>query len=203
MSKNVSKQNTMKSARAKQSVAKLNRANEYRRYGGVLGYLMKNYTGVRAFVQEKLLSQKLPADVFLGELSAKFPSIPKEHFPSKKAINDFKKKLISIGETPEGKKEQSLAIVEESKALDALDGLNFFAERVNLYRKARENLDNSDLIVEVGKRVMEQSKMPPKWLFGALQDQRSAITMSDKELTEMYKLAVAHGLAQPLPEEGK
>ena len=70
------------------------KARIYRRWGGIMPFLMRTVTGVREFVEVELVKNNMPAQQFLDKLNEKFPDIPKEHMPKLTSIKMFRKKII-------------------------------------------------------------------------------------------------------------
>jgi len=176
---------------------KLDKANYYRKWGGLIPYLMKNVDGVRDLVYEELSKKKVPAEEFIKVLVDKFPDLSSEKIPSKSAVIEFKKKINQ----EEDAKSMALALKDEFKILKVLDDFNLFEERMKIYK---ESVNTVNSLKETIDRIMvfwAKGPVPPRALFDAYSQLDATLQSQTKFISEIDDLAIRFGLMPPKQEK--
>ncbi len=172
------------SGRENQALSKLEKATKYRKFGGVIPFLMKEVNGYREFVRETLIDKDTSPEDFMKEMNERFPDIDKEVAPSVYAVRDFKRKLKKY-DRGENEKQMAIKMKDEFEILRVMGEFNFFEERMYLYEKALQGLQG---IIDLMKRTQN---LPSEGLWKALRE-------CSEHLAELDKLSVRFGM-MPAP----
>lgn len=190
---------TMSEEELKQRKESLARANQFKPWGGIISYMMKNLTGMRQFVHDELIVNKVPAEAFLERLLVKYPTLTADQIPSLEAVRVFKRKLDKMDDQS-WRKMTFTALKDEFRILTALTDINFFQE-------VRTEMDKCDyaLVVaeqELRKAVEFAEKLPvtPPQLWTALDNYLKAIAERHKYVEALDALCIRFGLMPPHEE---
>ena len=175
------------------SFKSLDKANHYRKWGGLISYLMKEVEGVRDLVNEELVRKRIPAQEFINILKMKFPDLADEKIPNADTVNSFKKKL---GEDKDSKT-MAIALKDEFKILRALNDFNLFEERMELYKKSNEVVLKARRALEKSLELMDKTGIPSSVVFESIGKLDSVLLSNSKHLTELDELAVRFGMMPP------
>lgn len=191
------------------------RANRYKKYGGIIPFLCKEYDGVREFVYNELVRDKLPPIIFIQDLEKNFPSIPKEHLPKENAVREYITKTLTKVEKKNGfSKQTAIALSEEVEALKCIEGFSIIKKRKLLIDKIDKMMEQTQIVIDqimqlngFGKKdkKSKKSEVPivPNYemLWRAFEMMSSLLDREGNHLMEMDKLMVRMGLMPEMPKD--
>jgi len=174
----------------------LDKAHKYRKYGGVLSYLMKEKEGFRAFIYEELFVKKMPSADFLIKMKEKFPDLAPDEYPSYVTVNAFKKKLANMDETQENRP-TALAMKDELRIMAVMNDVNFFEEEMEMYVDAKNVVQNARDFLQKAFDVSKNMAMPPDLVWTAIKNYQTALENLSLRLSKLDDLSVRFGLMPP------
>lgn len=177
---------------------RLDKAHQFRKWGGLMPYLMNTVSGFRAFVVENLIETNMPAQKFISKMVDKFPDISLDLIPSRRAVDDFKNKLKQSREDDLALPPNlSVKLKDELEAAKWLQDFNFFRERVLQIDRTDKMFYVAGSALRAGMTILRKTKIPPDFLFKALASYAEALNTRSKMLDELDDLCVRFGFMPP------
>lgn len=172
----------------------LDKSHQYKRYGGLIPYLMKNVPGFRAFIYDQIFVKCNPLQDTYDELLAQFPQIPPEQIPALSTIRKFRAKMNDL-EEENGNKITVFAMKDEARNMKAFGTLNLVEEEMEMYQKSKDVIEKVEqLMIKAFEQVQNMSLMPD-YFWRAVENYQKQLEYQGRRLDKLDDLAIRYGFA--------
>lgn len=175
------------------------RAREWIAEGGIIKHWINKVPGFRDFFYEELFKKCIPASIIVQRMREKWPKEPEENFPSERTIHNFRSKVRKGKANYE--EVAGLAMRNEIKIIEAMDGMNYFEERKDIYDKICQEVEIAEKAVAHIADLMSKTNLPPQPLWEALTKLKELLSARSEHLNELDKLSVRFGLMPAMEEK--
>lgn len=180
-------------------MASLEKAGLYRKWGGLIPYLMLNRPDVNGFIVKNLIARPLPSAQFLKQFLAAFPTLPPDQVPSLTTIKMFRKKIGD--EADKNSDSRAVVLKDLTRNLEAYKTLDFAEEQLKLYKFLKQVVIQAEVAKNIEVEVMEKTGKVPNKFWKAIRHFAAIVKSASRQLDKVDDLAVRFGLMPPKNEK--
>jgi len=170
----------------------MKKAQRYRKYGGMMPYLIEEYDGFNEFVYDYFIKDSYTASEIIEAMEDQFgDTLGDDLIPSANTVRTYRRKLLNDDDKRDMfKRAEAKDMIERNKIqMEVINDFNFLEQYKELYERA---LDGAEMALKMSKNT----GMPTNSLFKALES-------ASNHLQELDKACARYGVTPPIINNGQ